>query len=120
MNTDSERPTGVPPPGQPFWRGFLGWPSTRLGWWSVGLAAAFVVLSVINATVFMPSTDDAPWRHVVLPFYGLAMLSCGLAAGIAGLVAVIRKHERSWLVWLTIMPGLFVIFLLLGELLVPH
>jgi hypothetical protein len=33
---------------------------------------------------------------------------------------MIRQHERSWLVWLTILPGLFVLFLVLGEFLVPH
>jgi hypothetical protein len=48
------------------------------------------------------------------------MLLCGLAAGILGLIAVIRKNERSWLVWLTLLPGLLVLFLLLGEFLFPH
>jgi len=45
---------------------------------------------------------------------------CGLAAGIVGLIAVIRRHERSWLVWLTILPGLLVLLFVLGEFLVPH
>jgi hypothetical protein len=79
-----------------------------------------VVLFIINSTVFMPSTAEVPWREAVLPFYGIAMLSCGLAAGIVGLMAVIRRHERSWLVWITILPGLLVLFLVLGEFLVPH
>jgi nicotinamide riboside transporter PnuC len=95
-------------------------PRTRLGWWSIALAVTFVVLYIINSTVFMPSTADAPWRQVILPFYGIAMLSCGLAAGIVGLIAVIRRHERSWLVWLAILPGLFALFFVLGEFLVPH
>jgi hypothetical protein len=56
----------------------------------------------------------------VLPFYGIAMLSCGLAAGIVGLIAVIRRQERSWLVWLTMLPGLMVVAFVLGEFLVPH
>lgn len=101
-------------------RGFLSTPSTKLGWWSVALAATFVVLFIINATVFMPSTVEVPWRQAVLPFYGIAMLSCGLAAGIVGLIAVIRRRERSWLVWLTILPGLMVVTFVLGEFLVPH
>lgn len=100
--------------------GFLSRPRTKLGWWSVALAATFVVLFIINATVFMPSTVEAAWRQAVLPFYAIAMLSCGLAAGIVGLIAVIRRHERSWLVWLTMLPGLMVVTLVLGEFLLPH
>jgi hypothetical protein len=113
------------PPKQPFWQRIMGSPSTRLGWWSVGLGATFVVLFIINAIVFVPvaagmNAMEAPWRQVVLPFYGIAMLLVGQAAGIVGLIAVIRQHERSWLVWLTLLPGLFILFLLLGEFLVPH
>jgi hypothetical protein len=100
-------------------RGFLSRPSSKLGRWAVGLGAAFVVLFLINSFVFMPASLDAPWRHVVLPFYGIFMLACGLASGVAGLVAVTRKHERSWLVWLTMLPGLLVLFLVLGEFLGP-
>ena len=73
------------------------------------------------------------WDAVARPMLTLVAI-CSLL-GAAGLIipaalgvmswltpwtAAIRKHKRSWLVWLTIMPGLFVIFLLLGELLAPH
>jgi hypothetical protein len=98
-------------------------PVTRLGWWAVGLAAVFLGMFIINSAVFMPAYQDPSndwWRQAFLPFYGIFMVLCGLAAGIVGLIAVIRKHERSWLVWLTILPGAFVLFLLLGEFLVPH
>ena len=98
---------------------FLSPPATRLGRWAVGLGATFVVLFLINSFVFMPSTSDAPWRHIVLPFYGLFMAACGLASGVAGLIAVIRKHERSWMVWLTLLPGALMLFLILGEFLGP-
>jgi hypothetical protein len=86
----------------------------------VRLGAAFLIMFIINSAVFMPSTSDAPWRHVLLPFYGIAMLLCGLAAGVMGVIAIARRGERSWLVWLCLLPGLFVAFLLLGEFLVPH
>ena len=99
---------------------FFAIPRTRLGRWSVSLAAAFMIMFLINSLIFMPTSSDAPWRHLVLPFYGILMLLCGLVAGAVGMVAVIRQHERSWLVWLTILPGLFVLVLILGELLFPH
>ena len=102
-----------------FWRR----PGTRLGWWAVRLAAAFVAMFIINSVVFMPASQYPSndwWMQTLLPFYGIFMLLCGLSAGVVGLIAVIRKHERSCLVWLTILPLAFVLFLLLGEFLVPH
>ena len=116
MKTDSELPVNVQPTGQPLRRRILGWPSTRLGWWSVGLAATFVALFIINVAV-ISSTLETLWRQTLLPYYVIFMLSCSLAAGIAGLLAVIRQRERSWLVWLAILTGLFVIVIVLGEFL---
>lgn len=95
-------------------------PHSKPGWWAVWLGAAFVVLFLINSFVFMPTSSNAPWRQVILPFYGIFMLLCGLLSGVMGLVAVTRQHERSWLVLLTLMPGLWVITMLLGEFLIPH
>ena len=84
------------------------------------MAILFIFLYVINTTVFMPSTVSTPFNQVVLPVYGLWMLLCGLAAGVAGLLAVLRQGERSWLVWLAMLPGLMALFLVLGEFLAPH
>jgi hypothetical protein len=119
MKTDPGLVASLSTPDRPLWQRILARPSTRLGWWSVALAATFLALFTINSAVFM-QLSEAPWQPMVLPFYGIAMLLCGLAAGIVGLIAVIRQRERSWLVWLTILPGLLVLFLVLGEFLVPH
>lgn len=101
---------------------FLARPHTRLGWWAVWLMAAFAVMWIINSFVFiaLPAFSDAAWRQTILPVYAIFMLLCGLAAGIVGAIAITRQRERSWLVWLTLVPGLFVLFFLLGEFLVPH
>jgi 4-amino-4-deoxy-L-arabinose transferase-like glycosyltransferase len=99
---------------------FLQRPRSRLGWRAVSLAAVFVVMFIINSAVFMRLSADVKWGPTLLPFYGIIMLLCGLAAGVVGLIAIIRHHERSWLVWLTVLPCAFVLFLLLGEFLVPH
>jgi hypothetical protein len=90
-------------------------PSTRLGWYSIGLAATFVVLFMINAAVLLPAPGVVPWREA---FVGIVLLVCGLGGGIAALIALIRRHERSALVWLALLPGLFVLFMI-GEFLVP-
>ncbi|HMN59026.1 MAG TPA: hypothetical protein PJ988_01605 [Anaerolinea sp.] len=99
---------------------FLQRPGTRLGWWAVGLTAAFVLMYVLNFALFMRLPEEVTWRQTLLPFYGVSMILCGLAGGVVGLVAVLRSHERSWLVWLTLLPGAMVLFLLVGEFLFPH
>jgi hypothetical protein len=38
-------------------------PSTRLGWYSVDLTAAFVILFIINAAIFLPAPGVVPWRE---------------------------------------------------------
>ena len=90
-------------------------PGTRLGWYSVGLAAAFVVLFMVNAAVLLPAAGVLAWREA---FVGTALLLCGMGGGVGALVALIRGHDRSWLVWLAMVPGLFVIYMI-GEFLVP-
>lgn len=101
--------------------GFRSMPATKLGRLAVYLAAAFVVLFAINSFVFMPmSGSAAPWRQTVLPYYGVGMMAVGFIAGVVGLLAVLRQRERSWLVWLTLLPLASVVFFVLGEFLVPH
>ncbi len=101
-------------------RRFLSPPRTRIGKWSVALAAIFVVLFVLNSVLFVSGFVRMPLQETIGPFYALLMVGCGLAAGIVGLIAVVRRGERSWAVWLAILPGLFMLTLLLGEFLVPH
>ncbi len=86
---------------------FLGMPRTRLGWWSVGLTLLFTLL-------FVSALNE--W----IRFSGMLTMVLGVAGGIVTLIALIRKHERSWLVWLMLIPGLFAILFSLGEILYPH
>lgn len=99
---------------------FFAPPRTRLGWWSAGLFAAFVLMFLVNAFFLMPASIDAGPTRILLIFFGLAMLACGLASGIISLLAILRRGERSWLVWLPLLPAFWVIFMLLGELVFPH
>lgn len=119
MKTNSKLPASVQS-SPPLWRRIIRRPSTRLGWWSFGLAAAFEILLIINSTIFIRLPENITWRVTVLPFYGIFMMLCGLAAGIVGLIAVIRLYELSWLVWLTILIGLNALVFVLGEFLFPH
>jgi hypothetical protein len=80
-------------------------PHTTLGWWAVGLAAASILL--MFGWMFLPGGA------------GLSFL-CGLAGGIVALIAIIRQRERSWVVWLALLPMLNVFVFFLGEFLIPH
>jgi hypothetical protein len=93
----------------------LSLPRTRLGWYSVGLEATFVVLFIFNLAVFLPAPGVVAWREALV---GVLLLLCGFGGGIAALIALVRRHEHSALVWLALLPGLFVLFMI-GEFLVP-
>lgn len=80
-------------------------PHTKLGWWAIGLAIAGILL------VFA-------WT--ILPGGAILGFLCELAGGIVALVAIIRQHERSWMLWLALLPMLNVFVFLLGEFLIPH
>jgi cytochrome bd-type quinol oxidase subunit 2 len=98
-------------------------PHTRLGWWAVGIFILFVLLFIVNAIVFIPAARGeatARWVQVSLPNLGIFLVLSGLAAGILGLIAIIKQRERSWLVWLAILPSAFILLLLLGDLLLAH
>jgi len=95
-------------------------PSTQLGWWAVGLAIGFIMMNIVNSAVFMRLPENVSWRQTILPFYGIFMMLCGIAAFIVGIIAIIRSHERSLLVWLTLLPGTSVLLFVLGEFLIPH
>ena len=89
-------------------------PTTRLGQWAVGLMVTFIILFILNSAVMMNLPENLRWQPALIA-YGFAMLLCGFAAGVAGLIAVIKRNERSWLVWVTVLPMVFVLFLVIGE-----
>jgi hypothetical protein len=86
---------------------FMRMPQTRLGWWAVGLSALFTVLFISSLTG-------------LLVFSGMLTIILGIASGILGLIAIIKNHERSWLIWLMLLPGLFAIGLSIAEMLFPY
>jgi len=94
-----------------------------MGKLAVGLAAVNLLMSFISPALIMLRSQNIPeggWQQTLLSLYGIFMLIFGLVASIVGLVALTRKHERSWLVWLTLWPGVSAILLILGEFIFPH
>ena len=100
-------------------------PSTNLGAWSMWLAVAFGVLWVLNmaaVAIFGRTTDPAlnEFSRTVMPNFGMVWLLVGLGGGVVGLIAILKQKERSVVTLLALLPGLFCVFLLLGEFLIPH
>lgn len=121
---DSTQPEEVGTGGSS--RGFrTGLPTTRTGKVSMWLAVAFLVGFAINSVLVgvVGTTEDAAvsdFSRTYLPYWGVALFACGFAAGVVGLVAILKDGERSLVTLLTLVPALFVTMFLIGEFLVPH
>ena len=98
-------------PHTAMWRRVLSLPKTRLGWWSVGLTAAFLLyLFALTMGVSVLEAEN-------LSGIGLFMFGVTLAAAATGLMAVLRRGERSILMIFPVFMGVSVLFFEVGELL---
>jgi len=104
-------------------------PITSWGKWSLGLIIVMPVLFLVGR-LFMntlypsvPSGDTILADIAMRPALALSMLAgmaSGCAAFITGLVAILKKEERSVCVYVSsLVGGLWVLFLI-GEVLFPH
>ena len=124
MNESPIRPSSssplIPPPSnqRPMWRRILGLPRARPGWWSIGLTAVFFLFLWIFQ-LFVASGQRGgdtffsnPWLAATI----LIAAASALAGGVAAALAIFRRGERSILVLLALLLGLFVLIFMLGEL----
>ena len=82
-------------------------PKTSLGRWSVGLAAAFILLFALYVVLLLLGVLD-PDRVRLIPLIGFAAFGIlGIGAFVTGLISVIKSKERSILVFLAVVVGLF-------------
>jgi hypothetical protein len=75
--------------------------ATHLGWWAVGLTAAFFLL--VFAAILVP-------RGAALGFVS------GLAGAIVALMAIIRERERAMTVFAALVPLAIAVAFVLAEL----
>jgi predicted membrane channel-forming protein YqfA (hemolysin III family) len=92
---------------------FLRTPSTRLGWTatagSVGAILLVIVVNLVSVEGSGPPEGNPWWWQL----FGASALVCMAASGVAGLIAVVREHERSWMV---IVPGALVLLVAASEM----
>ena len=104
-------------------------PKIKLGWWSLGLAAAMLVLFFIGMSLTNLLYKSVPAGGTILKDIAvrsalaltmLAGMVSGISAFIIGLIAIIRQKERALLVYGATLIGALLIIFLLGELIFPH
>lgn len=101
---------------------FVGMPRSRLGWSSVGLAALFLGLFVawllyIQATPIARPTFFSDPLHACL-ILGAAVAS--ISGAIVGVLALVAKRERSFLILLSVLLGAFVVYLVIAKIINPY
>ncbi len=97
-------------------------PKTQPGRWSVGLIIAFLLL-FISFQLLVASGQRGGETFFSNPVLTIPIVFAGISdicAFFTGLLSIIRKKERSILVFLATMMGFFVLVFVLGEILVPH
>ena len=103
---------------QPLWRRLFWTPSTRLGWWSIGLALGFFVfISLFVLQEFRPGRDRSTFfSDPVNAFTLLGAAACAITAGVTGALGIFWKRERSLLVFAALFLGALALFFTIGEL----
>ena len=99
-------------------RKFLGLPQTRLGWWSIGCAAIFVLLFMLWLLYLKATPMERP-TFFSDPLHAVLILGAAVSAisgAIVGTMAFLVKHERSLLPLLSIIVGGFVLYWTIAEL----
>lgn len=98
---------------------FLGMPRTRLGWWSIGLAIGFLVLFplwLFYVEYLRPIPRPTFFSDPLHAFLLLSAAAAGIAGAIVGVLALVAKRERSFLILLSVLLGAFVLYWTIGSL----
>jgi hypothetical protein len=79
-------------------------PKTLLGWWSVGLCVASIILFALFVVILGPGPD-----YNMALAYALTAVVAGIAAAafITGLISATRNKERSIFVFIAMVIGLY-------------
>jgi hypothetical protein len=103
-------------------------PKSHLGKWSIGLIVAmpvffYIGMSFVDFYSSIPAGRTIPHDIIARPGIALPMLAgfiSGLTAFFTGIIGIIRKKDRSILVFLSTVMGFFVLLWCLAEILFPH
>ena len=98
-------------------------PQTTLGKWSVGLIIAFFLLLATGMFVVQVLRQEGGETFFDNLWISITMLgagACAIAALFTGIISIWRYKERSVFVFIATLMGFFVLWFVLGEIIVPH
>ena len=94
-------------------------PVTAAGRWAVGLTVACLVLfvaSALTAALVVNDGVDRWWEWTLMSALAAPAFLTGLAVVPTAIFAIVRRAERSLLVWFTLAPGALATIFVIGEL----
>ena len=92
------------------------WPASRAGRLAGGLALAFLLWVAVVGPLLDLAWDGADPSLGPLNLLGAVAFVLAVAAAAVALVALVRRQDRALTVWLSLVPGAFVVLFELGEL----
>jgi hypothetical protein len=96
-----------------------GWPESGLGRRAItfaGLSVTGILLLVLSFALGVVEPADSYTDSRAQLVWGAGIWVCAVAALVAGLIAIIRHHERSWMVMVATALGLLPLGLLISEI----
>jgi hypothetical protein len=115
-SNDLDWPPATAPGRLSLWRR-LAYPSTPLGWWSVGLVVLFIAfMAFVMFWGPQPGHDRRTFfSDPVMAFAFLGASASGIATGVVAAIALL-KRERSVIVGLAFLLGVFILYVTLAQL----
>lgn len=80
---------------------FFQKPKTGIAWWAGGLATLAILMMGANSLGLNPLTETSAFPVWIYDMIGLASF---IGSILLGIIALTRKRERSWVVWLFMIP----------------
>ena len=89
-------------------------PKTSLGRWSVSLAAAFILVVVLNILLGKAcNVLEFNSGSIELRIFFVALCISGIGTLVTGLISIIKSKERSILTFLALVVGVFTLFFII-------
>ena len=92
-------------------------PKTSWGWWSFGLVIVIILLfgGVLDQILTLFGVVEVPSGSTLERNLSIGFAVISVAAFMTGLIGVVRRAERSILVFLAMAIGLFALIIAVGQ-----